>query len=397
MLKKIYDPVHGFIRFNRVEKDLIDARPFQRLHDIRQLGMAYQVYPGAVHTRYEHSLGVMELATRIFDQILFKDATVCPDPSYWKQIVRLAALCHDLGHLPFSHAAEKELLGEEGHEKWTYALIKSPYLMPIWESLQADFPDKEIVRDLSKIAVGEKKLKLFAQEVFSPWERMLSQVITGDFFGADRIDYLLRDAQCTGVSYGLFDYHQLIETLCLLSFEGKWELGVEESGIESCEALLLARYFMYKRVYQHRCVKAYSFHLSRFMKRCFAPIEDIVSLSDAHVFVEITKAAADASHPGHKDALSLTVRSKRFRAFVLPAHIREKDLLAIQKEKGIEEDKIGWEFSEEPKEKIGLSFPILRKNHTVENAATISDLLIPSKSINFVYIDPKWAHSMDCL
>src|ERR1700679_655270 len=91
--KKIFDAVHGFIPFDEFEKELIDSQPFQRLHYIHQLGIAYIVYPGATHTRFEHSLGAMELATRIFGKIVAKQFPL-PDAEYWLQIVRLAALCH---------------------------------------------------------------------------------------------------------------------------------------------------------------------------------------------------------------------------------------------------------------------------------------------------------------
>ena len=120
---KIYDSVHGFIHFNEIESALIDTEVFQRLHYIHQLGISYMIYPGATHTRFEHSLGTMHIATQIFDQI-------SEDP-YWRQIVRLAALCHDLGHLPFSHVAEEVLLGAKGHEEWTLKIIESPYLLSL--------------------------------------------------------------------------------------------------------------------------------------------------------------------------------------------------------------------------------------------------------------------------
>ena len=111
--KKIYDPIHGFIRFDEFEKALIDTLPFQRLHNIHQLGISYLVYPGATHSRFEHSLGVMELSTQILKRIIetarvdlldFIPRKNSSEYIYWKKVLRLAALCHDLGHLPFSHA-----------------------------------------------------------------------------------------------------------------------------------------------------------------------------------------------------------------------------------------------------------------------------------------------------
>src|SRR3989344_2454610 len=144
--KKIYDSVHGFIPFDEYEKEVIDSLPFQRLHYIHQLGIAYLVYPGATHTRFEHSLGVMFLATLMFDKIC---KSVRPDVFhfvprkgsseylYWKRVLRMAALCHDLGHLPFSHVAEQDLLNPFGHEAWTLKIIDSPYLKPLWDKLRS--------------------------------------------------------------------------------------------------------------------------------------------------------------------------------------------------------------------------------------------------------------------
>jgi hypothetical protein len=208
--KKIYDSVHGFIHFNELEQKLIDTQAFQRLHDIHQLGMAYYVYPGATHSRFEHSLGTMELATRIFERILDKKYSCPKEPleqDYWKQIIRLAALCHDLGHLPFSHVAEKELLGEGGHENWTLKIIQSEHLKPVWQEVKKLYPKKNVEQDILKISLGEETFKSLSstRSNFSAWEKIFAQVISGDFFGADRIDYLLRDAKCTGVAYGLFD------------------------------------------------------------------------------------------------------------------------------------------------------------------------------------------------
>lgn len=249
---KICDPVHGFIRFNALEQRVIDSRPFQRLRYIRQMGVAYLVYPAANHTRFEHSLGVMELATRIYN-------TVCHDlpqekVAYWRQILRLAALCHDMGHLPFSHTAERVLLPEGGHEQMTLEMIRCDELRAIWREI-----GEEAERDIIKLAVSDSGFELF------PIERLLSHMITEDNFGADRIDYLLRDAYYTGVGYG-FDSCQLIDTLRILSNDDTLSLGVTSGGIQSVESLWIARYMMYARVYQHPKSCVYTQHMIRFME-----------------------------------------------------------------------------------------------------------------------------------
>src|SRR5438093_3587490 len=133
-LHEIRDPVHTFIRVDTDERMVVNSPPVQRLRHVHQLALTYLVYPGATHRRFEHSLGVVELAGRVFDVVTDPDhihpqvREVLPDLSgvrreYWRRAVRMAALCHDLGHLPFSHAAEHELLPEGwDHERLTVAL-----------------------------------------------------------------------------------------------------------------------------------------------------------------------------------------------------------------------------------------------------------------------------------
>ena len=117
-IHEIRDPVHTFVRLDSDERDVLNSRPYQRLRHIHQLAVSYLVYPGASHKRFEHSLGVMELAGRVFDVVTYQ-ANLTDDIrdllpevessaklQYWRKVVRMAALCHDIGHLPFSHAAE---------------------------------------------------------------------------------------------------------------------------------------------------------------------------------------------------------------------------------------------------------------------------------------------------
>ena len=398
--QKIYDAVHGFIRFSELERMLIDSEPFQRLHYIHQLGIAHVVYPGATHTRFEHSLGCMELATRIFERITSKQFHPLEE-QYWLQIIRLAALCHDVGHLPFSHIAEQLLLGPAGHEEWTLKIVQSEHLRPVWTALSAEFPDKDIVVDVLKMAIGEKKLLEMGMNFpFSSEERVLSQVITADFFGADRIDYLLRDAQCTGVAYGLFDYHQLIEMLCVLPFESQLQLGIEENGIASCEALLLARHFMHQRVYQYSTVKAYKFHLVRFMQSFYAQgnylenLDNYLSLSDNEILTALRKAAKDPSNPGHRDADSLLKRDQRFKAILLKEVITEEMLKEISATLNIPSDSIFWELSTQKKGNKGLSFPVLTRPGTVHVASEFSQISIPSGGMQWAYVAPQYEYEL---
>lgn len=304
-MKKIYDPVHGFIRLDAHEVRLIDSLPFQRLHYIHQLGCALFVYPGATHKRFEHSLGTMEVATRSFDQLANALGKEPNELDYLRKVVRFAALCHDLGHLPFSHVAEKALLGDSSHEKWTAKLIESDMLASIFE--QACVNPKDVV----KIAVGPKH----TDYEFSKLDLLISEIITGDFFGADRIDYLLRDANSSGLSYGLFDYEQILEMLCVAP-DGR--LGTQLPGIEACESLLLARYFMHKRIYQYPSIKAYGYHMAEFMRDFLPKIpeepEEYINLHDMSIITQIWQ---ERDHP---HAAPFIDRSKRYIAIptILP-------------------------------------------------------------------------------
>lgn len=412
--KKIYDSVHGFIPFDEYEKELIDSLPFQRLHYIHQLGIAYLVYPGATHTRFEHSLGVMSLATLMFEKICrsvrpdvfhFVPRKGSSDYLYWRRVLRMASLCHDLGHLPFSHVAEKDLLGSLGHEQWTLKVINSSHMKPVWEKLKKcpncmpDLVQRDIVEDIQKIAVGEAKWKEITSKSFNPWERIISELITGDFFGADRIDYLIRDAKTTGVAYGLFDYHQLIESLRILpSLDGgedNLQLGIDERGLESSEALFLARHFMHRRIYQYASVKAYNFHLRRYMKanysKAIETVDEFLSLSDTDIISALNKAANNPKLPGHFDAKCVIFRKHRFRAIALPQKISEKHLIDFYQTNKIKEENIAWEFTEEISMEGRFCFPVSRRHFMTRKASECSDLLLklPSRSQNWVYIAPE--------
>jgi len=317
------DPIHNFIFLDRQERSLVDTEPFQRLRSIHQLALTYLVYPGASHTRFEHSLGVMHLAGRVFDIVtsgqnrhpetdhIFPDAN---NLSQWRTAVCLAALCHDLGHLPFSHAAEKDLLPKgKDHEALTLELIDSKYLEDVWS--RGSYIDKEYVK---KLSVGSKALK---QSSFTDWEAILSEIITGDAFGVDRMDYLLRDSYHLGVTYGRFDHHKLIESLRILpksSVEGgsrEPTLGVEFGGLHSAEALLLARYFMYEQVYFHPVRRIYDKHLIDYMKEYYGgdgykfEAEFHLSQTDNEILSAIRIAARDGRAPGHNSAKAILSRA----------------------------------------------------------------------------------------
>jgi HD superfamily phosphohydrolase len=321
-LHEIRDPIHNFIRVETEERKILDSRAFQRLRHIHQLAMTYLVYPGATHKRFEHSLGVMELAGRVFD-IVTKDRHLYTDAArevvprnkldYWRQVVRMAALCHDIGHLPFSHAAEKELLPDGwDHERLTDDLIRGPMMADLWKGLKID------AEDVAKLALGPKKFgpKKHRETPFSPWEAILSEIVVGDAFGVDRMDYLLRDSYHAGVAYGKFDHFRLIDTLRILPREqtGEATLGIEAGGLHSAEALLLARYFMYTQLYFHPVRRIYDFHLLEFLKawlpggRFGTDPQQHLAITDNEVNAALMTAAHDTKSSGHRHARAIFCR-----------------------------------------------------------------------------------------
>jgi HD superfamily phosphohydrolase len=296
---EIRDPIHVFVRLDSNERKVLDSLPFQRLRHIHQLALTYLVYPGATHRRFEHSLGVMELAGRVYDVVtnpahIFHDSVrkVVPannsyEYEYWRVVLRMAALCHDLGHLPFSHGAEQDLLPEGwDHERLTVEIIFSDEMRDIWRQIKIQ-PD-----DVAKLAVGPQK---YRKVQFNDWEAILAEIIIGDAFGVDRIDYLLRDSHHAGVAYGKFDHYRLIDTLRILPKEedGSIEpcLGVDEGGLQSAEALLWARYFMYSQVYFHHVRRIYDIHLKDFLKKWLpeehfpVTVADHLRLTDNETFL----------------------------------------------------------------------------------------------------------------
>lgn len=412
-IHEIRDPIHVFIKLDSTERKVLDSRPFQRLRHIHQLAMTYLVYPGATHKRFEHSLGVMELASRVFDvitnpyNILSEIRDSLPEitnekaKSYWRQVLRMAALCHDIGHLPFSHAAEKELLPEGwNHERLTRELIISPEMQTIWNSLIPPIRTDDIV----KLAIGPKEISNLD---FTDWETILSEIISGDAFGVDRIDYLLRDSYHTGVTYGKFDHYRLIDTLRILPVaQAKEEnksceptLGVEVGGIQSAEALLLARYFMFSQVYLHPVRRIYDIHLKDFLcewlengKFSTKPA-DHLSLTDNEIIAALRGVCNDKDNAGFEHADRI-INRKHFKLLyqrnpedlvINPDAAKAIFSAAIEK---FGKDKVKLDVYK--KGSGSLDFPVLLTDEIVVSALALSKTLtyLPEAAIDCVFIRP---------
>ena len=226
----IKDEIHGTVEFSDLEERIIDTDEFQRLRRIRQMSVTYLVYPGANHTRFEHSIGTAHLSALIARKLGL-------DPDMVAK-VKLYGLLHDIGHTAFSHEGEdvvKKYIGD--HEELGKKKITGG---PIADILSENYEPEEIA-SLGKSAHGA--------------------IITSDL-GADRMDYLKRDALNTGVAYGIIDIDRIIHTL---GTEGG-ELCVGRGGLEAAEYLLVARFMMFSTVYMHRTVRIATAMLYRAME-----------------------------------------------------------------------------------------------------------------------------------
>ncbi len=412
VLHEIRDPIHVFVRVDTDERKVIDSRPVQRLRHVHQLAMSYLVYPGATHRRFEHSLGVMELAGRVFDVVTHPDA-IHPKirellaeindlnkVAYWRRVIRMAGLLHDIGHLPFSHAAERELLPEGwDHERLTVEIIRSPEMQALLGSMTPPLRKEDLV----KLAVGPKKLK---EVKFTDWEAILSEIIVDDEFGVDRMDYLLRDSHHAGVPYGRFDHYRLIDTLRILPRSspdpgGSDEpaLGVEEGGLHSAEALLLARYFMYTQMYFHAVRRAYDIHLKDFLAEWLpagkfpTAVDEHLKLADSEVITAMLQAAHDDTKPGH-DPARRTVRRGHFKLL----YQQNPEDLKVNPEAGrVVFEKARERYGEQKArrdefaEPAGISdFPVLMKDERVMRGYNLSTVLqnLPVAAFDYTFVSP---------
>lgn len=218
----IRDAIHGGIEVNALEKKIVDDPLFQRLHGVRQLSVAHLVYPSALHTRFEHSLGSMHLTGTLAKRLELNAEEI--------QLVRVAALLHDVGHGAFSHTSDDLLQEKTGnpHELRGLDLVEKTELK---DTLQENGVR---IDDLKKRFQGKGAGALITHEL-----------------GTDRMDYLLRDAYFTGVGYSSVDHQRLLETMAL--HDG--QLVIQEKGVVAAESLLVSRHLMFTAVYLHPTVR----------------------------------------------------------------------------------------------------------------------------------------------
>lgn len=236
-MHRVRDPVHNFVMLREIEVKLLATPLFQRLRGVRQLAMANLVYPGALHTRFDHSLGVCHVAGMMAERLdLNVDQT---------ELVRLAALLHDLGHGPFSHVSEyaldryanREVLPADQKKDKIHELVTAHLILN----------DPDLARFLSQ-DMREHIVRLLSKGHGPP---ILRSVVSGPL-DADKQDYLLRDSRFCGVQYGVFDLHQLHRSLLKVGHDDEQELMVDSDGVHALEQFVLAKYYLTTNVYRHR-------------------------------------------------------------------------------------------------------------------------------------------------
>ena len=240
--KKFRDPIHGFISVSPVELKIINSPIFQRTRNIKQLSLGHYVYHGAEHSRFGHMIGAAHLAGRAFDSLINNAEELGQTLQLGdtdRATLRMAALLHDIGHTPFSHALDS-IFGP-AHEKYSQKLVSICFE----DTLKKADIDADIVNNLID---GDPY----------PEKPYLSKIISGQL-DVDRLDYLLRDSHYSGVSYGRYDLSRIIEQLAVVDNR----FVVLQGGYEAVEQFIFARYQMYQQVYFHKTKRVFELMLGK--------------------------------------------------------------------------------------------------------------------------------------
>jgi uncharacterized protein len=301
---RVRDPIHGTIPVDDREKAIIDSRFFQRLRNVRQLGFGDLAFPGATHTRHAHSIGAMHVAGRLFDAVAVRSELPTPVCARFRTAVRAAVLCHDLGHMPFSHSSERiapprAALGlpewitaganpgaRSTHEDFTARILLDSSLTPV---IREQYRDEGVSPEaLASLITGMpapgKNVFLHGGVDWFPLSRAL---VSGEL-DADRMDYLLRDSFFTGVTYGRYDLDWIVQNLNPAVKEGRAYLALSRAAAFAFEDFLLSRYHMFLSVYYHHTTVNFDHMLRRFYEE--APDEFSVP-SDPEDFLECDDVA----------------------------------------------------------------------------------------------------------
>lgn len=262
---EVRDPVHGAIPILAEEENILQHPLFSRLRNIKQLGFSEYIFPGATHTRYLHSIGVMNVGEKVFDKI-FKNYNNDTELKKLKHTFKLACLLHDIGHAPLSHSTEvmmpnrkalnlpaRYCLKNDGetratHEDYTIKAICDSPLVETFSALQKNYGvDPFAIADLVLGTTTNTDYFTYEGNNFFP---LLTQLVSSEL-DCDRMDYLLRDSYFCGVSYGQYDLGWLTDNLEICLIDDHAYLGVNERALVTFDDFLLSRYHMFIMVYFH--------------------------------------------------------------------------------------------------------------------------------------------------
>lgn len=257
-------PVHGFVSLEDWQREIVQQPAWQRLRRIRQTGMAELTYPSMTHSRFEHSLGVFAMATRLFHSVLVnsRDRIASAfrlnqdDFDRMQRIVQAAALLHDVGHAPLSHVSEPLLAtGRSGeplhHEVYSAAISRRKFA----DVIGAHPSNRAFGITADEIA------DFLLGDGLDPACRFWRGILVGQI-DADRMDYLARDSLHAGVAYGRFDAQRIALTIMAVEDENAdLAIGVDEGGWHAAEGVILARYFVFTQIYFHRTTAIFEHHM----------------------------------------------------------------------------------------------------------------------------------------
>jgi uncharacterized protein len=321
----IQDPIHGGITFGRVERALIDHRLFQRLHGLRQNSLLYLIFPSANHTRFDHSVGVMHLAGKFLEAVLSNQEKVCEagisrqrfqanyrvddhgiketfkvlaSDRYFRLLLRMAALFHDIGHGPLSHLFDKFFPSVRHVTEFTRK-TEYDFITPALASVKPENADDPVRHEVMSCIVATRILldckdelirigldvSNVARDVCSiiddriessklmhagPYsvQKLFHDILSSDL-DIDRMDYLLRDSHMCGVNYGLYDPDRILKSMCAYAHTASAQLRicVRYSGLGALEDLLISRYQMHAQIYGHKTNRACNAMLERIRAR----------------------------------------------------------------------------------------------------------------------------------
>lgn len=298
--KIIIDPVHGDIGLSKLETELIDTPTFQRLKGIKQLGFAHTVYPGARHTRFEHSLGVMHVMSRILESLRSRAKDAVPDDHFRKQ--RIASLLHDIGHYPYSHLMEKidwgsaqKYMSKKGQSEVEDASRPKEY--PKHDRLGEIVitERKEIKEKLEGNDIDPKDIAALVKGQHQSIPNLLNASLD-----VDRLDYLVRDSLNTGLPYGRVDLNYIVNNLELTEQK---EIVVRAKARSSIEHMLMGRYFMFNTVYMHKTVFAFEEMIRRIVKTLWEKGKIYKSGEEIEEMAQADSEEFLAFHDGYLDKL----------------------------------------------------------------------------------------------